>query len=360
MDIQECLTNIIGLSKIPCSCLGVRPDGSSTSLSGFYIDDRAEGIPLKFPAKNLNCEDSLWTVMADMRESAIREFAEVFPMGFMSNRKPSIIEFFGTIGEGEEKNKITQLLTPSDSVIGMILKPKSKMRGARMTVRDIGLYVNVTDDYTVNINKIAKSPGGAYVLGALIGSLVVEAVADTKTLAAFPSPLELPLNDSYGNQIMYAVTYDRGTSRPWNVMYSCNCGGVKPPWGAFIEAKGIEPASGTIDNMHSNGLYLNIEVGCRTESWLCEAAKNLKSEFTIVMAKTIQLMAIRALLHYTIENDKVSYWTLLAEEKAPWKFKKLDKGINDRLLWLTENAPEWVSECFMCSDSTISKGSIRV
>lgn len=359
-NIQECLTNIIGLSKIPCECLGDRPEGAATSISGYYIDDRADGIPLKFPAKNLNCEDTLWGVLADMRESAIQEFSEMFTMAFSAKKIPSIVEFFGTIGEGEEKGKITQLLTPTDTTVGMYLRPKSKMRGARMTIRDIGLYVNETDDYVVNINEAHKDPGGAYVLGALVGTLTVEAVANTKSLNSFPTPLELPLNDQYGNQINYAITYDRGTSRPWNVMYSCNCGGVKPAWGGFIEAKGLEYPSGTTDNTHTNGLYLNIQVGCRTESWICEAVKNKSSEFTIVMAKTIQLMANRSLLYYTIENDKINYWTMLAEEKASWKIPKLNKAIDGRLLWLSENAPAWVSECFMCSDDVISKGTIRV
>ena len=351
----DCVETVVGLSQKDCSCLGVdgQPVNYNTSLSGLFIDDIGEGIPLIIPNSTQDCgEQSIWSLLVKARDEALNDFYSQFLImltnpDFGQVRKQKDYDF--QVGD---LKKVSTTLSLTKTLAGVIFTSKNKDRGSVLRVNELCLYVNDAVAKTISIYKREDDQ---------LTLVHTEAITPTANrLTCIPiddsgtAYIDLPLVDRYGVSIEYFFLYDRGTSQPFDVKYSCGCGGHAPVWMkefnfAAIETDTFAAATDAGRNAsYTYGLILKAELYCDATKFICDNLDFVKDSWGRIMAKTIQLMSIRNLIKYVSFSTAVNRFTLLNKDTLIKRRAELTEEINYRMEYLAAEYPFTKSDCYIC------------
>jgi hypothetical protein len=246
MNLIDCLENVVGISESECECFVVpEPEEGETaidptlSLSGLFIDDMEDGIPLIFPENARDCGDgNIFELIVRARKEAIIEFQTLFGTyltDFQSPRYPDIISPMGEI----EKKKNIPLATDMSDFAGVHFESK-RIRGAVMTVPKV--QVKTSTALTDSVFRILSSVDDYQT--SVIPEVTFSSSANVLSDIALPVPAYLPLTNEYGNAVHYAFMYERQGVLPFNFKLWCGCTSKpKPAWSKYGEPVGIHVAS---------------------------------------------------------------------------------------------------------------------
>lgn len=351
MDLS-CLNQIIGITQKTCECLEDKPQDHEydVSLSGYFIDDIEHGIPLQFPSKATGCGDDFWTVMETARSDAISEFYTDLLASIYTQNEAKYEAWSGQVGE--EKSNIP-LLTSLQSYIGMRIDPGA-IRGGVLKLHSVTVWTDTAHSqdlliYRNNFEEVHTEP--------------FTSVAGVKQEITLDVDLPFYVNDV---KQTYWILYQKENSKPYNVKFDCGCGLASrvKPYESFATFRGtsIGLDGGSLDidtevtsTQYTNGLLLNASLSCESMNWICFRDEEYKTDpFARVMAKTIQLYAIKKLINYVLNSGSINKWTLLDRKHLYGRVSHLKKEIGNRLPYLAFNLPDHAQDCLMCKKSSRS------
>lgn len=372
---MNCLEKVVGLTEKECECLeGQLPEGAGSSVSGFYLDDLEDSIPLLIPQKTRDCgESSIWTLLERARKEGIRDFISDFHKFFYANNHIRLPAFKGRMGELSSNQKIN---TP-DSHLGVIFKPK-KILGLRMVVRGFRTRTMNSDN---TVSRITITNSENITSHTIDQDIVFSKKHKTTNLDI---PIILPLADQNGEPINYTFTYDTNYDEeiiPANSTCGCNCG-RSPEWSRFGEVKGTFAATTDYEEFtertkYNYGLQPIVEITCEGFDFICapmddDSSVSLNNEITdygsgkglyrshpyfVTVAKLVQLYSINKVISSVLRSDKINKFTILHDKKDLYARRSSNrKKIEGHIMWLAENTPHEFTDCYACrSNQRITK-----
>lgn len=357
MDLS-CLTNVVGISTRDCACLDTLDAAYKESLSGYFLDDIEHGIPLIYPNKAQDCGDtSIWTVLAQARSQGINDFFTDLLATIYRENKEKYAAYSGEVGE---KKNNTPLVTTLKDKIGLKISPK-EIRGGLLRIHKIKLLL----DTAITSNFIIYNTDFG-----VVDTIPFTNVAGTEYVHDFAdTPKELPFFDANDFYQEYYILFDRGTAKPYNIKFHCGCGqgAANKPYYTYGDFHGVRMDTldlddETLNKSYTYGLILEISLTCDAMNWICfRDQEYITEKFARVMAKTIQLYAIKKMIAFVANSTRINRYTLLDQKGLYVKMGQLQKEINGRLPWLAENLPDHAQDCLTCKDAGRAvRATIRV
>lgn len=358
---MDCLIPLIGLSQNECPCLGNenRPPDFNKSLSGFYLDDMEDGVPLQYPQGAAGCGDNgVWSLLVKARKEGLNEFLTDFGVAIERAHTTPFTRFNGLFGEPKSN---TPLYGLSKEFAGFQFIPKENgVKGAQMVIRAFTMYMAtaINPNKTLQIWKASVPNTEGLFDAEKVYEINVTVVANQKVRVELSTPLILDLTDSVGNPVRYLYVYERGGDTAMNIKFSCGCGGPRLRiYEQYGELYGIEADSlSEIDNISatgssfSNGLSVEVELRCNTTSWLCQLTNGSITNYGQVFAKTFQLYAINKLIGFILSSNAINKYTLMKQEALYGKRNANRTRINERFNFLRSDFPFEYSDCMKCGD----------
>lgn len=346
----ECLNGLVGLSDRNCSCWEAeRPTDYNQSETGYYVTDPEWGFPLLEGAfAGADCsEGSVWDMLLKARNKAIRDFQTDLQAALYTERATRYSVFSGLIGQ--DISSTTRNL--NGTYQGILIVPKS-VKGGVLKITKIGLDINQTTTVTVQIysSQDTSSP---------IFSLPCNAVANKLTWTEIPIPVELALYSEETSELRYYMVYESPTFSPNNNKLTC-CG-RKQGWAQYLAVGGYnaDNLKGETGDTFSNGIVLQSHLSCDQVAWLCDMDEvegyNVKS----VIGRAIQMKAAVKVISQILRSANINLFTMSNREGMYADKKRLQKAYENQVIWLAENVPAGVSDCFMC-DKNIRRKSILI
>jgi len=369
MDIIACLQSVVGITDKECPCFPASEEEGAMdpaeSLSGYFLDDSEDGIPLIFPASAKDCGDSdVFSIIENARTDALTDLITDFGATLQELTLPRHAEIISTVGEIKGKTNVP--LAISMGVYVGVLKESRRIRGA--TERIERIRIRVSGGLT-NSTLYIRSDQDDYVAD-LITPIVFSASSGVMTTITLAEPVVLPLTDQFGNAITYAVFYERQTSGPYNYKLHCGCSTrPKPAWSRYAEIVGlsVDTITDIADYVstpnRSYGLVMDTRFSCKSLDWLCRPHDEdwVRLPYFRVFAKVIQLTTINKVIGYILNSPKLNRYTLVKSEYLMGKRNHNRKEIAHRMAWLAQSIPADVVDCYQCKASNkISKGEILV
>lgn len=323
--IIMCLDKIIGLTNNTCLCISNNTLDNSSD-SGYYINDILEsGMILKLD-NSLNCQDPIWEIYKAAKERAIDDF-KINLIGSLSNNYTKIVDFKGVIGNLEKAYKIV----PSQiSSFTYYIKPKNYK--SKLTITP---GFRSADNGTVDI-RLFKN-------GIQIKTWSISVIAGQNVNAQNSETIDLTDNGVI-NEYKFEIDYNG--VRPYDTQAWC-CSGPGA-WSKYI----------TLER-HMNGLYFSVKLHCGID-FICDDFDYSNDPWAKTMARTILLMSRVSIYTYILGSNSINRYSLLSEpEHLMGKIKNLNKQIEDRMDWLSQNIPQSATDCWSCVGG-ISVGQIIV
>lgn len=346
----DCLTGLVGLSDRDCPCFTTdRPATYNASETGYYITDPEYGFPLLEGAfAGANCDEgSVWDMLDKARTKASRDFEDDLRAALYTERQTRFSVFSGLIGK--DISSSTRTLTGTYQ--GVLITPKC-VKGGVLKVIKIGLDIDTSTTVTVKIysSKDTSSP---------IVSMPCTTVANKLTFTTLPIPVELPLYDELTSELRYYVVYESPTFKPRNNKLTC-CG-RKPGWMQYMNVAGYNADTllGETGDTFSNGIVLQAHLSCDQVGWVCDMDEvegyNVKS----VIGRAIQMKAAIKIISSVLRSANINIFTMSNRESLYGQKKSLQKAYENQILWMAQNIPASVSDCFQC-DKNIRRKSILI
>lgn len=346
----ECLNGLVGLSDRDCPCWTTdRPSTYNDSETGYYLTDPEYGFPLMEAVfAGSDCSDgSVWDMLLKARNKAIRDFQTDLQAHLYTTKASKYHVFAGLIG----KDQSTIARTLTGTYQGILITPNN-VKGGVLKISKIGLDIDTTTTVTVKVYSSADT-------SAALFSLPCNAVANKLTYTNLPIPLELPLYDQNVSELRYYMVYESPSFKPNNnKLYCC---GHKPNWSQYIKVNGYNSNSliGETGDGYSNGLVLQAHLSCDQISWVCDMDEvegyNVKS----VIGRAIQMKAAVKIISQILRSGNLNLYTMSNREAMYADKKRLQKAYENQILWLSENIPYGVTDCFQC-DKNIRRKSILI
>lgn len=375
---MECLEKIIGLTPKECNCLtGTPPVGYNESISGFFIDDMEDSIPLIIPQTTKDCgENSIWTLLERAKKEGIRDFLSDFQKFFSANNQTNYPAFSGRLGELASNQKQKQ----TDINLGIIFTPKA-IQGLKMTLRGFRTR-SMQSNETVSRVSITNDRNDT------VHTINQDVSFSTKAKTThLDKPLILPLIDKSGSPIRYTFTYDRFYDEeiiPANSQCDCNCSRTRG-FERFGELRGTYSNNLAFDSLssrtvHNYGLQPVVEITCEGYDFLCAPMNDAESDhifqdlsssgsnlyqshpYFVTVAKLVQLYSIQKLISSVLRSNQINKFTILHDKKDLYKRRSSNqKKIEGHMIWLAENTPGEFVDCYSCrSTQRIRKTTLRL
>ena len=368
MSAPDCYGYIVGLYNGECPCYDFAPADYNESQSGRYLSDLFEP---KFIDGLLNCDqgDSIWTLMEDVREGAVRDFIADTNAVMMKVNRLKRQPYKGAIGRaGWTKDLSLEVgryagvrMFCADIVSGFI------------KIKKIGTLFGTTGTITLSCYNN---------LGDLIETWTLDTTADTHDVTTI-TELELPLHNAYVDNLEYWFIYEIPYNPKDNNLL-CNCGKWRPVfnlsnpywhqiksnkqyrWGDYLMAGGyygtlpnfIDPP--TTANDRTYGLTFDVELGCKVGEALCLEELDYESNTLAgAMSQAIQkkmgaMFVDKILLSQNLNREILTMREDLAGFKNEWL-----KGYYEMINYIAENVEVENNDCFECRDLIeMSKGRI--
>lgn len=343
--MEDCLTNIIKLSRTTCECadLGDVPSDYDEGQSEIYLDE-LDGINLKMVGSIADCEKGgLWDLMAWARDEAAKQFKADLLSCINSNYTSRRPIYSGLLGQ----STFTGSLSLSESKAGIIVT-FPQIKGGTMKVKRIGLAINASTAVVVDVfNNDANQT-------TPIASYTINSTANTLIYATLGTPLELPMWSNNVNRLEYYFVYSRVGFQPKDMKGDCGCGGVAPGWKSWASVKGIK-GSGTIYSQYStdkylNGILLDVDFRCQTSQLICSDDKPLDFDndgWDMQIGYANRWKAGELLLQKMLDSPELNRYTMMDREKTYGMRNHARKMYNDFIQYLCENK-EISTGCLVC------------
>jgi hypothetical protein len=324
-----CLNKIIGISNNDCDCIEENTI-ENTSISGYYINDILESGSILKLDKSLSCDDQIWKIYEAAKIKAIDDFKTNL-LGYINQYNSKIVEWSGTVGNPEKANKI---ITNSPSVLILPITPRSNFKNVKLTIR-VGF--KAADAGIISISLFNESDPTA------LHTWSINTVSNTSVYGDFFTI------DMYSNGIpqnyRLEVTFN-GVRGMETKTYCCSGPGR---WANFIN----------LTQRYMQGVLLDLKLHCGSD-WICADLDFEENPWAKAMARTILYMARVSIYTYILSSSKINKYSLLLEpQHLMGKIKNLNKEIELRMEWLSNNIPESAKDCWACN-SNIKMGQIIV
>lgn len=340
-----CLTDLVGLANRDCPCLsGGQPSGFNTSESGYYLDDREYGFPVKSSLySNVDCgEDNIWDMLSEARTQGIRDVKNDLMQSLETIRENRVISWRGLIGKAEGTGSYVAASTYS----GIQLRPRTRMKDAYFMLKAVWINVNATKSVTVTVT----SNDGTYTPTTDSASCT----ANTWTKHTFSSPVSLPLYSINQHDIRYNIAFQSdGAQVKHNRLWCCQT----PPWMAHFDAGAFDLAA-LPDNeevLYTNstvpGLALEGYFTCNKLDWICDLEEMNGLNLRDLVARLIQVKASIILCNTVLQSDRVNKATLLDTDGLLRHRAFLSQYYQNGVTWIAQNLPTGVTACWGCEKS---------
>jgi len=346
----DCLSGLVGLSDRDCPCFeDGRPATYNDSDTGYYLTDPEYGFPLKEAVfAGQDCSGgSVWDMLDKARDRATRDFQTDLTAALYENRASAFSVFAGLMG----KDTSSMARTLSGTYQGILIKPKP-VKGGTLTIRRIGLDIDATTSVTLKIYSTED-------LTSPLHSVLVSTTANTLTYTTLVAPIELPLYNDNVSELRYYIVYESPAFSPNNNKFTC-CS-KRPGWMAYLDAKGYnaDDLTGKTGDGFTNGIILDAHLACSQTAWLCEMDEVEGYDVKRVVGRAIQMKAAVKVISEILRSGNINLYTMSNREAMYIDMKRLQKQYENQVVWLTENVPTSVSDCFKC-DKNIQRRSILV
>lgn len=336
-----CLTGLVGLAQRDCNCVsGGQPSGYNSSESGYYLDDREYGFPLKEALDaNLDCgEGNIWSLLSEARTNAIRDVKSDLVQTLTTAREDRVINWRGLVG----KTETTGGLITGAAKVGVQLRPKFRLKDAYFVAKALHININATKSVTVGI----ASNDGTFT--AVSGSASVTANQWSKY--TFPTAVSLPLYSIATQDLRYHVYYEPdGAKSRQNRLWCCS----PPGWKQHLEAGAFSSASLPIDSelptsQDAYGLAIEGYFTCNKLDWICDLEEMNGYDLRDFIARLIMYKGAIHAIHSVLESGKVNKYTLMKTEHLLGRRNKLMKLYSEGMLWVAQELPSGVTSCWGC------------
>lgn len=338
----DCLNTLVGLSARQCDCpSGDLPSGANESDSGYFLTDTEYGFPILDAVwANAECgEGSVWEVLENAHDEAIRDFKSDLLQSFNALREAKQPHWKGLIG------KTDGTFVFSNAFTGVQLRPRLRSRDAAFVVTAVhvgietagtyNMYIR-SNDYTFQtVSETITAPGGAWHRHELA------------------TPVRLPFYVLHEESLRYSIELETGNSRVRN--NKALCCGVRPVWQEYFDWGGLNEAG--VDNeknyclSYLGGVAVEGYFDCAKLDWICALDELNGLDFKDLVARCIQFKGAIKLMSRVLESGRVNYWTVLAPEAVAEKRKRVQDMYTEYMKWLVTNVPATVSGCWGCLKS---------
>lgn len=331
-----CFDTLVGLSKVTYDCFTDEvPTGYDTSDSGYHLTDTDYGLTVID-----QCALAGWTLLESALQQAILETKSDLRAKLRERFDGGISPYSGILGQLTK----TGTLNASKDFLGQRYRTVQQ-KGMKVVLKKIYIGVNTSGDYTVSITSndplfVEPTP------------VVVTAVANTFSVLALTTPIELPLfsRSCPDRFIDYYITFERNGALPLNNKITC-CG-AKPGWMKHLTVSGFESddneGTGAGFSSMGYGMAIDAYLACEELDWICELEELNGYFLKDVVARCIQqrgaAIAISALID-TLQVNPCSGYQL---ENLNSRRAYLNQRYADNINWIAQNMPTGVTDCFKC------------
>jgi hypothetical protein len=333
-----CLDTLVGLSKTEYACFTDNaPEDFDTSDSGYHLTDTDYGLTVIE-----QCALEGWTLLAAALAQAIAETKTDLRAKLRERYDGRLTPFSGLIG----KIKSTGTVTVTADYIGVRIRVKTQIKGAKLVIRKIYLGTNTSG--AVNVTVTSNDP------------LFTEPAAEPLTMVAntFASvtdlAIELPLwseNEfDTGEYLEYYITAPRNAAKPLNNTFTC-CGST-PEWMQYFWIDGMtaDDTDGTNGSFsrEAMGFAFDAYLTCEELDWICDLEYLNGYHLLDVIARTIQFRGAAVAISALIDSIQVNPCTGYQLEALNSRRTYLNQRYADNIAWIAENMPDGVTDCFSC------------
>lgn len=362
-NLQECLKYAVGLSQNDCVCLeSDRPADYNKSLSGYYLDDMMDSIPLSYPAEASECgHGDVWSLLEQARIQGINEFQTGFLANSLQFAGQSMVPVRTSIGD----DKITSVFSVSNPWCGIVIQPSRMLRGGAMNL--YGFYATMGGNQTMEL-KIYRSDN----FTTPILTQPFTSSNSVKVYTPLMNPLQLRLYDDVGRAYKYYFVYERLNGiLPMNNVFDCGCASSNKLWRDYLVGKGFNTSAlgnlntiGDGNEVWTYGLQLDVNISCDSTQWICNSNLDfMTNPYARVMAKAIQLYSINKMISYLLSSTAVNRITVMPKDGLIAKFNANQEQIATNMQWLGVNMinnAKTMSDCFTCPVDNVFKREILV
>ena len=339
-----CLDTLVGLSSTEYACFtDAVPDNFDTSDSGYYLTDVDYGLTV-----SEQCALAGWTMLSNALTQAIAETKTDLRAKLREKFAGRVSPFSGQIG----KLKSTGALSLSKDYIGIRIRVKRQIRGAKWVFKKIYLGLNTSGAKSVTVTS--NDP-------LFTAPTPVSVTAVANQFAYAETSIELPLwsraEFDAGECLEYYLTIPRGSVQPLN--NTLNCCGSTPGWMGYFWAEGMaaddDEGSGATYGLNANGMVLDGYLTCEELDWLCDAEELGGYYTTDVLARTIQFRGAAIAISALLDTLQVSPCTGYQFENLNAKRNYLNQRYAENVQWIANNIPPGVTDCFTCKPEQMQR-----
>jgi len=354
-NLRECLLPVVGLSPNDYDCAtSAMPEGATDSLSGYYLTNCQDGMPIEFSGAVANCAD-IWDILTDARLDGVKNFVGDLAVEIGTKYKPIYQDFSGYIGRQDEANAVTNAKTfAAVEIKGRQLQSSQRIKGFKF-------YSTVTADVDVSLYSEDD-------LDTPLETVTVSALARKWVAASFTETHIFDLwDENYTDPKRYFLVWEipaGGYARTNEI--TCGCKGrADQNFKDFVEVRGLSvddiadlTATDSSLRTHGNvgmGISIDVSLACSMGSYLCGCLNfGLESFSTTgiqwVIAKTLQHAGVMCLADTFIKSQNINTYTLLARETVYGIRSHAQKEYLQGVRYITENLPEGALQCFECRE----------
>lgn len=339
-----CLDTLVGLSSTEYACFtDTVPDDFDTSDSGYYLTDVDYGLTV-----SEQCALAGWTMLSNALTQAIAETKTDLRAKLREKFAGRVSPFSGQIG----KLKSTGSLSLSKDYIGIRIRVKRQIRGAKWVFKKIYLGLNTSGAKSVTVTS--NDP-------LFTAPTPVSVTAVANQFANAETSIELPLwsraEFDAGEYLEYYLTIPRGSVQPLN--NTLNCCGSTPGWMGYFWTEGMaaddDEGTGATYGLNANGMVLDGYLTCEELDWLCDAEELGGYYTTDVLARTIQFRGAAIAISALLDTLQVSPCTGYQFENLNAKRNYLNQRYAENVQWIANNIPPGVTDCFTCKPEQMQR-----
>ncbi len=369
---QECLDNIIGLSRTSCDCY-ISNMPSSTSKSGLYLDE-LEGVNLKLADSISDCEEgSIWDLLSKSRDNAITQTKIDIIQGLLSKYKKKRHEFSGIIGD----KKFTKNLDQNTTYAGIRIWCDTVVGGV-MSIKRIGLLFDRAETFPIYVYDNNSDQ--------IIASYSVSCNPNTLTWFDIPSPLNLDMSNPESQyDPNYYLIYPVTAKKPKDVVGGCGCGpdiyryywSIREPvfrsfakayWSEYIMLTGVQGNDIPLTQMNNGqtatgrdnwsttnylqGIILDAQFKCKIGDLICKDELDFETpnDIALGLAATIRYKAGFYLIEKILASGELNRFTLTDRERLMGKKNTYVKEYQNGIAWLVNKINWKANDCLSCND----------
>lgn len=338
----DCLNTLIGLSSRQCDCpSGDVPSGVNDSDSGYFLTDTEYGFPLLDAIwANAECgEGSIWEVLDNARNEAIRDFKSDLLQSINASRVSKQPHWKGLIGKTDGSFIFANQFT------GVQLRPRNRSRDAAFVITAVHIGLETAGTYNIHIRsndyeftpvtEQATTPGGVWHRHELAESV------------------RLPFYVLHEESLRYSIELENNGSKVRS--NKALCCGMTPVWQQYFDWGGLNESTVNNEENYCRAYFGGVAVegyfDCNKLDWICALDELNGLDFKDLIARCLQFKGAIKLMSRVLESGRVNYWTILAPEAVAEKRKMLQDRYTEYMKWLVMNMPATVSGCWGCLKS---------